>query len=195
MNPIEGDYHLCDEAPAQMWSLLQRQPFCHIPPAASLEIYLTQTYGQWHDLFSDEQTAYALSVLSAATVLPALTQLENGYELLEYNVLLRDHFSDLMVREIITVLDSSGEKLHWEHVAEQLYICVIGSGVAACIDITYGREQLYLRYDNKLAEVLFHAQRKAELPRSLLFLQSTLYERFDALLALARQRAWFQVTR
>ena len=81
-------------------------------------------------------------------------------------------------------------ELGWGQVGPRSYLCVIGAGVAACIDAEPGDEQLYLRYDNDLANALFHAGRTIDLPRSRLFLQQTLYEKFDVPLALMRARVW-----
>ncbi len=70
------------------------------------------------------------------------------------------------------------------------YTFVIGAGVAATLDLHPGREQLYLRYASDLADELYLAGRAIDLPRSRLFLQTTLYERVDALLAQLRERCW-----
>lgn len=140
-----------------------------------------------------EQMAYALGQVTASAVLPSLTLLENGYELLEYRVNLRQSMSGELVNELVTVLETDGADLHWNQVDVCNYLCVIGAGVAACIDTSPGREQLSLRYANTLVSALHNAHHAAALPRSLLFLQTTLYERFDALLAAVRQRTWFWV--
>jgi hypothetical protein len=140
-----------------------------------------------------EQTAYALGQVTAASVLPSLTRLENGYELLEYQVDLRQKLNGDLVKELVAVLDSDGADLHWNQVDVCSYLCVIGAGVAACIDTTPGQEQLTLRYANALVSALHNAHRAEALPRSLLFLQTTLYERFDALLAEVRKRTWYWV--
>ncbi|MBZ0284566.1 MAG: hypothetical protein K8L97_27755 [Anaerolineae bacterium] len=186
--------HLCFEEranPERGWSALERQPFLHTPQTSlpdRMIVHLTREQGQWSDLMSPEQTAYGLAQVTAA-ILPPLTHLENGSELLEYHVRLRDYFDDSLVREVMSVLDTEAADLHWGQVETSVYVSVIGSGVAACIDTNHGT--LYLRYENTLAAALYDAHRKAELPRSLLFLQSALYERFDALLAQARVRTWF----
>jgi len=144
---------------------------------------------------TQEQMAYALGQVTASNVLQSLTLLENGYEMLEYHVNLRDSLHPDLVKELVSVLDSSGSSLYWNQVDVSCYLCVIGAGVAACIDTTPGQEQLYLRYANTLVDALHQAQRAAELPRSLLFLQTTLYERFDLLLAEVRKRTWHWLTK
>jgi|FLYN01.1.fsa_nt_gi hypothetical protein len=138
-----------------------------------------------------EQMAYALGQVTANNVLPSLTLLENGYELLEYRVNLRETIHADLVSELVKVLESDGADLHWNQVDVNSYLCVIGAGVAACIDTTPGQEQLSLRYANTLVSALHNAHRAEALPRSLLFLQTTLYERFDALLAEVRRRTWY----
>ena len=138
-----------------------------------------------------EQTAYALGQVTANQVLPSLTLLENGYELLEYRVDLREALNADLVKELVAVLENDGADLHWNQVDASSYLCVIGAGVAACIDTTPGQEQLFLRYANALVSALHDAQRSEALPRSLLFLQTALYERFDALLAEVRKRTWY----
>jgi hypothetical protein len=138
-----------------------------------------------------EQTAYALGQVTAHSVLPSLTLLENGYELLEYRVDLRETLNADLVKELVAALENDGADLHWNQVDVSSYLCVIGAGVAACIDTTSGQEQLSLRYANTLVSALHDAHQAEALPRSLLFLQTTLYERFDALLAQVRQRTWY----
>jgi len=138
-----------------------------------------------------EQTAYALGQVTANQALPSLTVLENGYELLEYKVDLGKSLSSELVKELVKVLATDGADLHWNQVAVNSYLCVIGAGVAACIDTTPGQEQLSLRYANTLVSALHNAHHAEALPRSLLFLQTALYERFDALLAEVRKRTWF----
>jgi hypothetical protein len=140
-----------------------------------------------------EQMAYALGQVTANGVLPSLTRLENGYELLEYRVDLREALNADLVKELVVVLENDGADLHWNQVDVSSYLCVIGAGVAACIDATPGQEQLSLRYANGLVSALHNAHRAEALPRSLLFLQTTLYERFDALLAEVRKRMWYWV--
>lgn len=138
-----------------------------------------------------EQTAYALGQVTANRVLPSLTLLENGYELLEYRVDLRESLNADLVKELVAVLENDGADLHWNQVDVNSYLCVIGAGVAASIDTTPGQEELSLRYANTLVSALHNARRAEALPRSLLFLQTTLYERFDTLLAEVRKRTWY----
>lgn len=142
---------------------------------------------------SREQTAYALGQITASKVLPSLTLLENGSELLVYRVDLRSSLNGSLVEELVKVLEADAEDFHWNQVEANSYLCVIGAGVAASIDTTPGQEQLFLRYANALVPALYNAQRAEALPRSTLFLQSALFERFDLLLAEVRKRTWFWV--
>lgn len=156
---------------------------------------LAYEYGDWSEIITPEQTAYALAQVSAATILPPLTRLTNGYELLDYRVRLREVMDDELVAEIVSMLDQSDPEGFWQQVDASGYACVIGAGVAAYIDTTRGDETLSLRYANALVPVMLRAHGAAELPRSRLFLQTTLYERFDALLARVRTSAWFWLAR
>ncbi len=172
----------------------QRQPFLYTQIAPAEErftISQTRERGQWSELMTPEQTAYALAQVTAANILPPLTVLQNGSALLQYCVLLRAQMDDDLVNELSSVLTTFADAMCWDQIAENTYACVIGSGVAACIDLTPGGELVYLRYANRLAAELYNAESPDELPRSLLFLQTALYERFDILLAEVRMRAWF----
>jgi hypothetical protein len=176
-------------------TLVQEQPFLSGHKADFHSAELLRELGGWESHISPEQTAFELSQVTAASVLPPLMQLDSGSELLEYHVRLRDHLASYMVMEMMAVLDSCGEELNWNQVDTTTYVCVIGAGVAACIDTTPGQEILYLRYANTLVSKLYGARRAAEMPRSLLFLQTTLHERVDALLAQARPRCWYWLIR
>jgi hypothetical protein len=152
---------------------------------------LTREQGSWANAMSKEQTAYALAQVSASQVLPQLVELDTGNEVLEYRVHLRDFLDSTLVAELVHVLDSCGEELHWGQVDSNIYAAVIGAGVAACIDTTPQHETLYFRCANALVSQLNNAHHAAELPRSLLFLQTALYERFDVILDQIRNRMWF----
>lgn len=156
---------------------------------------LAYEYGDWSEMLSSEQTAYALARMSATNILPPLTDLSNGYELLDYRVWLRDALGDELVAELVSLLDLRDPESHWQQVDATGYACVIGAGVAAYIETTRGSETLSLRYANALVPVMLRARGAAELPRSRLFLQTTLYERFDALLDRVRTNAWFWLVR
>lgn len=169
-------------------------PFVYLPqtyPGSQFVHELARQYGCWSDVLPPEQTAYALAQVSAATVLPPLTRLNSGSELLEYCVHLRSVMSDALVSELAATLNTPDAEPHWQQVHANGFACVIGAGVAAYLDTTPGSESLSLRYANALVPALLRAHRAAELPRSRLFLQTALYERFDALLSSARARAWF----
>jgi len=178
--------------PPEDETTFEEQPFLHRgAPVSQAQALVMSDLGSWQMTHSPEQMAYALGQVTAANILPSLTGIGSGTALLEYQVYLRDHLEDSLVRELALVLESCGLDSGWERVAACSYACVIGAGVAACIDTTRGQEQLYLRYANALADELGRVQRAAELPRSLLFLQTTLHEKLDALLAQVRSRTWY----
>ncbi len=190
-------HHLVAEeciAPEAKSSLLAMQPFQYGPATADgdrLRVHLARQTGQWAGLLSPEQTAYALAGVSASSVLLPLISMERGSDLLEYRVELHDMLDAVLVAELVAVLQQQGDQLNWQQTEAHVYTCVIAWGVAACFDTTPGAESLYLRCANTLHSSFSLARRQAELPRSLPLLQSTLYERFDALLAQARVRTWF----
>jgi hypothetical protein len=180
--PIEGS------------SPLQLQPFLHTAALHRIDRFsmnLTREQGTWANALSKEQTAYALAQVTASQVLPQLVELDTGNEVLEYRVHLRDYLDSTLVSELVHVLDSCGQELHWGQVDSSIYAAVIGAGVAACIDTTPQHETLYFRCTNVLVSQLNNAHHAAELPRSLLFLQTALYERFDVILDQIRNRVWF----
>ena len=137
-----------------------------------------------------EQVAFALSQVTAASVLPPLTQLACGVDLLAYSVRLRDRLETALVRDLALVLARRGRELGWTQISASAYLSVIGAGVAVCIDTEPGAETLRLRYDSALAHELFLAGRTPDLPRSRLFLQTALYEQVDILLAAVREQVW-----
>ncbi len=144
--------------------------------------------GTWSEITSPEQTALALTQITAAHVLPPLVDLPCGTDLLTYSVQLREHLDGALVDELAMVLKAGWRELGWEQVGSSMYMCVIGAGAAACINMAEG--ELYLRYDSELEHALYLAGRTIDLPRSRLFLQTALYERFDCLLAQVRMRTW-----
>lgn len=146
--------------------------------------------GNWSDFWSQEQTALALSRVTAANILPPLTELACGSDLLDYSVNLRDHMDESLVRELALMLNADWRDLGWEQVNGSTYLCVIGAGVAGCIDTMPNHERLYLRYASSLENELYLAGRAVDLPRSRLFLQTALCERIDTLLVEVRVRAW-----
>lgn len=165
----------------------------HLPLHLSVEYRMLQvdvSYGK----FSQEKIAFAVGKLTAAQILPALTDMRDGCELLDFSIHLRHYMSGDLVDELAAVLDTRGESLYWNRVDQNGYACVIGSGVAAFIDTTRDAETLHLRYANGLIHELYRAHRAAEMPRSLLFLQTALYERIDALLADVRTCIWHWLT-
>jgi hypothetical protein len=169
------------------------QPLTIVPaadPLSGLRSALAFEKGTWGQFLSPEQTAWCISQLTAAHLLPPLTRLPCGSDLLTYQVWLRDRLGPFLVDELDQVLAENWRQMGWEHVAAHSYMCVIGAGVAARIDATPGDEQLCLRYESALANELFHAGRAVDLPRSRLFLQQTLFEQVDALLTLVRARLW-----
>lgn len=137
-----------------------------------------------------EQVALALSQVTAARVLPPLTQLVCGADLLTYRVRLRDRLEATLVRDLALVLAHRWRELGWAQVSSDTYLNVIGAGVAVCIDTEPDAETLYLRYDSTLAHKLLLAGRTPDLLRSRLFLQTALYEQVNGLLAAVREQVW-----
>ncbi len=147
--------------------------------------------GKISEFMGQEEMAFALSQVNAHHVLPPLTELACGSDLLSYRVNLREQLDHSLINELRMVLLNQGKHLHWEQIREQSYLCVIGAGVAACVDMSPKEEVLHLRYASSLQNELFHAGRTLDLPRSRLFLQAALYEKFDLLLTKVRQNAWY----
>jgi len=169
--------------------LVARQPFLIQEGERDYFIQkMAREVGTWTETTSPEQTAFALAHVTAAHVLPPIMPLPSGTDLLGYCVQLRDHMDGALVDELAMVLKASWRQLGWEQVGTATYLCVIGAGVAACIDMTRG--ELGLRYDSELEHALYLAGRTLDLPRSRFFLQSNLYERFDVLLDQVRMRTW-----
>jgi hypothetical protein len=150
--------------------------------------------GAWPSVFTVEQTALALSRVTAGQVLPPLLPLACGTDLLQYMVNLRNHLDSFLVDELTMVLKLAWRDLGWEQIGSTTYLCVIGAGVAACIDTMVNAERLYLRYASDVEHALYLAGRTLDLPRSRLFLQSTLYERFEVILVQVRSRTWNWLT-
>lgn len=140
---------------------------------------------------SAEILACALAQVCAARVLPPLTDVESGAELLDYQVKLREVLHEQLVQGIAQVLKQSAPDLGWVRVDEHAYLSVIGAGVAACVSIAPGAETLSLRWGSALAAELAAARDLRALPRSLAFLQAALVERMDALLNPARVSALY----
>jgi hypothetical protein len=173
-------------------ALNSRQPFSpHANTPDALLVSFTVETGHWRDLLSAEQTAYALSLLTASHVLPPVQEIDHGSALLDYRVRLRTRMNGHLVDELTTVLNSRGSELHWAKVEVCVYVCVIYYGVAACIDLTPGEETLYFRCNNERAEALDNARFKTEIPLSLIGLQEILFERFDLLFNDVRLRTLF----
>ncbi len=189
MKALLNSYIVVDErcCPAEEESLAQ--PFLlgtnrSVPALSWLE------KGDWADLMNRENSALALSQVTAANLLPPLLDLPTGVDLLQYRVELRDQLDPILVRELALILENQWQALGWEQVSETSFLCVIGAGVAACIETTSGEECLYLRYASVLANELFHAGRAIDLPRIRLFLQTTLHEKLNPLLTRLRDRCW-----
>jgi hypothetical protein len=169
------------------------QPFLRSDDGAAIKhmgIRMAQTSGNWSDFMSPEQTAVALGQVTATKILPPLTELPTGNDLLEYSVNLRDHLDESVVRELRLLLETNWRDLGWERTTPTSYLCVIGAGAAACIDTTRNREQIYLRYASELENELYLAGRTVDLPRSRLGLQIALREKVNVLLSQVRSRAW-----
>ncbi|MBZ0293384.1 MAG: hypothetical protein K8L99_12525 [Anaerolineae bacterium] len=146
--------------------------------------------GHWGDFLSPEQTALHLSQVTAAHILPRMVELPSGTDLVNYRVDLRAHMSGALVSELRMVLPALEAESDWKKVGNDRYVCVIGAGVAACLDATPDAEVLYLRYASDVENMLFLAGRTLDLPRSRLFLQTALDEKFDLILKQVRNRMW-----
>ena len=179
---VEDERRYPEENPEQF------QPFLINRPAALSLSLLEQ--GEWSEIISRESSAWALSHVTAAQILPPLLDVPTGVELLNYRVHLRDQLDPILVSELRLILEGNWQDTGWQRLSACTFLCVIGAGVAACIDTTPGEEQLYLRYANELANGLFHAGHAPDLLRSRLFLQTALYEKVDILLVSLRDRAW-----
>lgn len=136
---------------------------------------------------SREQAAYALSQVTAETTIPPLANFASAWALLECRVRLRDHIDSVVTEALVNSLKTTGAVLHWRRLDGRVYASAIGSGVAACIDTTPGEETVYLRYSNEVAAAVKNAGCGAELPRSLIGMETNLQERFEPLLAAARK--------
>lgn len=177
--------------PLTQGSLTEYQPFMNTSQLRgwdALLIQSAQASGKWSQWLSAEQTAYALGQVTSARALPTLIEFVTISTLLNSRIRMRDYFDDSLVDAIIATLITEGTSLQWKQVEATSYACVIGAGAAACIDTVTGDEILYLRYANKIAQAIAHAQNETELPRSLLGLQTHLEECIDHLLIHARSK-------
>jgi hypothetical protein len=141
---------------------------------------------RWAEWLSPEQTAYALSQVQAAQALPSLTEYVSVAALLECRITLRDHLDTALVEAVTQSLVLHSATVHWNRIDSTNFASVVGAGVAACIDTTTGGEVLYLRFANEVATAITKARREAELPHSLLGLETHIGERVDELLLHAR---------
>lgn len=144
--------------------------------------------GRWTQMLSAEQTAFSLGQMNGAGSLPWLRDTTSLLGLLDYHVFLRDHLDGCLIDEIVNTLVNEHESKHWARIEAGVYVCVIGAGVAACIDTTPNLEVLYLRYADAIVDAIAAAQFERDLPRSVRGLQMTLWERLDALFDGARLR-------
>lgn len=183
--------------PSTYDEILETQPFIkshQLPAVDRLLLNHAQSTGQWTQWMNTEQTAFALGQVTAAQTLPSLAEYVTIAALLECRVRLRDFLNEIVVETLIAVLNEEGSSLFWNKVDRAAFLCVVGSGVAACIDTTPDEETLYLRYANEVANAISNAQNEADLPRSILGIQNILHERFDALLHSTRARTLSQLT-
>jgi hypothetical protein len=193
-DPIVNHYHLgalpyslvYQESPRHEGHLMTVQPYLKVDteltPFEPLFLRRTEDHSM-----TKEQAAYALSQVTAETVIPPLSHFASARALLECRVRLRDHIDDLLTEAIVSSLRAAGPVLHWRKLDSQVYASAIGSGVAACIDTQPGEETVYLRYSNEVAEAIKNAETGAELPRNLVGMQTNLHERFEPLLIAARK--------
>jgi hypothetical protein len=184
--------------PSVHGSLMEFQPFmdkAHLRGCDALLLQSAQTRGEWTQLLTAEQTAYALGQINAAQALPHLTEFVTASTLLDSRIRLRDFLDDSLVDAITNTLDAEAELLQWKQLEATAYVYVIGAGAAACIETIEGDEKVYLRYANHIAEAIAQAQNETELPRSLLGLQINLQECIDVLLTRARTKTLKYLTR
>ena len=149
--------------------------------------------GQWEDWLTPEQTAYALAQVRAADAIPSLIEFASAAALLECRIRLREHLDATLIEAITRALILYGGSINWNRIDSTNFASVVGAGVAACIDTITGEEILYLRFANEVASAISNAQREAELPQSLLGLETHICERIDELLVHARTIALTQL--
>lgn len=190
LHHLDAFLHLivCQESfrPFYESNLMALQPFLKIGTELS-DLELIGVRSIQEISMSKEQAAYALAQVTAETAIPPLSHFASARALLECRVRLRDYLDDLLIEALVASLSTAGAVLHWRKLDSQVYASAIGSGVAACIDTTPGKETVYLRYSNEVAAAVRNAARGAELPRSLIGMQSNLHDRFEPLLAAARK--------
>lgn len=176
-------------SPSAHGSTIAIQPFMQkdrLNPIDQFFINGLRGRGQWAEWLTAEQTAYALAQVQTAHALPSLSEFVSVAALLECRITLRDHLDATLVEAITQALVLHSTAVHWNRIDATNFACVVGAGVAACIDTTQGGEVLYLRFANQVAAAITNAQREAELPHSLLGLETHICERVDELLVFAR---------
>jgi hypothetical protein len=149
--------------------------------------------GTWYQLLSREQAAYALAQVTSARALPRLSEYVSVVALLESQLRLRDHLNDRLVQLISGVLHRNGPDLYWNKLDESIFCSVIGWGVALCVDTAPDCETLYLRFSDHIATAISAADRRAELPRSVIGIETNIYERFEVILERAREILWAEL--
>jgi len=177
--------------PSAHGSWMEFQPFmdkAQLRGSDKLLLLSAQMRGEWTQILSAEQTAYALGQINTARALPHLTEFVTASTLLDSRIRLRDFLDDCLVDAITNTLSTEADLLEWKQVEATSYVCVIGAGAAACIETIHGNEKVYLRYANNIAQAIAQAQNETELPRSLLGLQINLQHCIDLLLARARTK-------
>lgn len=177
--------------PSAHGSWMEFQPFMHknrLRGCDALLLQSAQRRGEWTQILSAEQTAYALGQITAARALPQFNEFVTASTLLDSRIRLRDFLDDYLVDAINATLDNEANLLQWKQVEATSYVYVIGAGAAACIETIKGDEKVYLRYANHVAQAIAQAQNETELPRSLLGLHINLHECIDVLIARARTK-------
>lgn len=196
-----NSYHerlIVEERSSSADVLTQFQPFLMTSETAltdPLLVSLTRQHGNWENLMSREQTAYALGQVTATSIMPPFSTIENGRDLIEYRVWLSDVLEAGILRDVGLVLEQSCRELNWHRMQESVYVHAFGtSGVAACIDTSAGEESLYFRYANEVFEELHGAGCVAEIPFKLAQLEVGLHQCFDKLLRQVRSRSMHWLT-
>lgn len=183
-------------SPSAQGSAVSIQPFLRKERGNSLDLFLISTiseHGQWDKYFTAEQTAYALARVRAAEAIPSLIEIASAAALLECRIKLREHLNATLTEAITNALIHHGASINWNRIDSTSFASVVGAGVAACIDTTPNDEILYLRFANEVATAISNARREAELPQSLLGLETHICERIDELLVYARTIALKQL--
>jgi hypothetical protein len=190
LHPLERQNAPCHD------HLTSLQPFMQMQALYSADrqwIQTCQETSNWQNLLTREQAAYALAQVTASRALPSMSEYVSVVALLESQLRLRDHLNDRLVEIISDVLHREGSALHWNKLDESVFCSVIGWGVALCVDTAPECETLYLRFADHIATAISAADRRAELPRSVIGIETNICERFEVILERARAILWSEL--